>query len=118
MNFDNLEIPEEIDVILYTTLCTTSKYSHCLGELSSQCHDMEKIYDDDKDESYITLHKKAVKLKIGKLKIDVRGEIVKGLEKRKTAEMAQHEIKMNGIQGEIDKLLAIEYRPEQEKEPA
>ena len=57
------------------------------------------------------LNKKTVKIKLGKVKIDMRGEVIKGLEEQKIKVETTANMEIKEIQDKIDSLLAIEYQP-------
>ena len=113
MNINEIEIPEEIEVTLYTTVCVRNKFSRNIGEVRVTTINLAELYKDGSGETHILLHKQAVKLKIGKVELDIKGEVIKGLEVEKTNELAEHHMKIKDIQDKIDSLLAIEYQGEE-----
>ena len=108
MNLEEFEIPEEVEVTLYTQICVAHKYTHNIGGVTTQTFERGRH---EKDCKFILLNEKTVKIKLGKVKIDMRGEVIKGLEEQKIKVEATANMEMKEIQDKIDSLLAIEYQP-------
>lgn len=110
MNFEDVEIPKEIEETLYVCLCIDSKWAHDIGQITvSICDRSRKGYSDDT--VYLLLATETVTIKIPRTVLDIKGELVSGLEARKEKELAEHHMKMKAFQDRIDNLLAIEYKP-------
>ena len=104
MNFEDFEIPKECEGTVYVCLDMRS------GCVSLYHYDQEVLWKDDSARQYKTLASKKIKIKIPVQHIDIRGELVQGLEKQKANELAEHHMKMKRLQDQIDNLLAIEYQ--------
>lgn len=111
MTFKNIKIPSMVEEAIYVCLCIDSEWEHNIGRITVSTHN----YSNPKwssDEKHVLLTKKKLKIKIPKVTIDFKGELVDKLEKQKEDELARHHMQMKEFQDKIDNLLAIEYKPE------
>lgn len=113
MNFEDIEIPTDIEYTFYVCLCINSEWEHNIGHIGISIYDYSSGKFGNANDKHILLATKKVKIKIPKTIIDFRGELVGGLEEQKEKELAEHHMKMKAFQDKIDNLLAIEYKLEE-----
>ncbi len=113
MNFEDIEIPTEIEETFYVCICINSEWGHNIGRIQTSIYDYSTGKYSSVDDKHVLLATKKVKIKIPKVIIDFRGEIVSSLEAQKEKELAEHHMKMKAFQDKIDNLLAIECKPEE-----
>lgn len=114
---EEFEIPEKEEVTLYVALCVASKYSWEIGQVKTYVNvSPVDIWSDDDDYHYKILATKKVTIKIKEKDINLREEIVDGLEKRKSKMKARHHMEIKEIDDKIDQLIALEYKPQKEEE--
>jgi len=114
MRLDEIKIPEIMEETLYVCVCLDSNYDWEIGKVTIGTRDKEDYYKEDEEETWKTLVSNDVVIEIPRLDMEeCKGVVVDSLECQKDKELADHFVKMQGLQEKIDSLLAIEYKPEE-----
>ena len=102
---NKFEFPtDENNILTIKRYVTIGIGTYAAGDLGLWGFNME-------GKDYVNLGIAEVKIDMSTLKtnIDIRGEMLSGLERELKDELADHEVKINHLKSQISKLTAIEY---------
>ena len=96
------ELPEQVDITIYTHYCVTGWQAGDLAHYSFNCHGDENVL----------IAETPVTVRIPR--IDFKKKLVEGLQTEMEKQKAEHFKKMKELQDKLDSLLCLEYQPEVE----
>lgn len=111
MNFDNIKIPDYVEEEIFACICLNPE-NYEFGKIRTSTVPYHKWSDQGQEgyKGWKLLTSKKIHIKIPKIKLDPRGEMLKVLEAEKKKVQAEFTARINQINDRIQKLQAIEFK--------